>query len=110
MISNAWAQAGNEVAANAGPAGTLGMFLPMIIVFGIFYFLVFRPQQKAQKEKQKMIAALKRGDEIISNSGLYGKIMELAETTVMLQIANNVIVKMDRSQIAGLVQLVKSDK
>ena len=83
------------------------MFLPMIIVFGIFYFLVFRPQQKAQREKQKMISELKRGDEVVTNAGLYGKITDLTETVVMLQIANNVTIKMDRSQIGGVQPVSK---
>jgi len=110
MFSIAWAQtqaAPAGAAANATPGGTFGMFLPMIIVFGIFYFLVFRPQQKAQREKQKMISELKRGDEVVTNAGLYGKITDLTETVVMLQIANNVTIKMDRSQIGGVQPVSK---
>lgn len=108
MLSIAWAQTqAAPVASNAAaPGGAFGMFLPMILVFGIFYLLVFRPQQKAQKLKAKMLSELKRGEEVITNSGIYGKIIELADTFVMLQIANGVIIKVDRSQIAGLAQLV----
>ncbi|MBI2339547.1 MAG: preprotein translocase subunit YajC [Deltaproteobacteria bacterium] len=75
------------------------MFLPLILIFVIFYFLIFRPQQKQQKQKQKMINELKRGDEVVTNGGIYGKISDLAESFVMLQIANNVTIKLDRSQV-----------
>ncbi|EKD41561.1 MAG: hypothetical protein ACD_73C00659G0002 [uncultured bacterium] len=97
FISNAWAQAAG--AATPAQPNPLGMFLPLIIVFGIFYFLIFRPQQKQQKLRKEMLANLKRGDEAICNGGIYGKVIEIADQTVMLQIANNVIVKVERSQL-----------
>lgn len=101
LISNAYAQ---EAAANpAGPGGALGMFAPLLIVFVIFYFLIFRPQQKQQKLREQMIAQLKRGDEVVTNGGIYGKISDLTETTAMLQIANNVTIKIDRAQVGVVV-------
>lgn len=94
LIGTAWAQE-----AGAGAAGLLGTFMPLIIIFVIFYMLIFRPQMKQQKMRKAMLNNLKRGDEIITNGGIYGKITELKETTVMLQIASNVVIKLDRSQI-----------
>lgn len=96
FIPLAWAEEGG---ASSPFGGGLGMFLPLIVIFVIFYLLIFRPQQKQQKMRKKMLADLKRGDEVITNGGIYGKIMELQEAFVMLQISSNVTVKLDRSQV-----------
>lgn len=96
LISQAWAQ---EAAANPAQPNPFGMFLPLIVVFVIFYFLIFRPQQKQQKVRKEMLANLKRGDEVITNGGIYGKVVELSDLTVMLQVANNINIKVDRSQL-----------
>lgn len=98
FISTAFAQD----AATAGGGSSIAMFAPLVIVFVIFYLLIFRPQQKQQKQRKLMLAELKRGDEIISNGGLYGKITDLNDIFVMLQVANNVIIKLDRSQVNTL--------
>lgn len=103
LISTVYAQEIPSAPAETGkaPGGSaFGMFLPLIIVFVIFYFLIFRPQQKSQKAKQKMISELKRGDEVITNGGIYGKVTDIQNSVVMLQIANNVVIKLDRSQIS----------
>ncbi|MBI4411681.1 MAG: preprotein translocase subunit YajC [Deltaproteobacteria bacterium] len=100
FISTVYAQ--DQAPAGGTPpsqGGVFGMFLPLILIFIIFYFLIFRPQQKQQKLKQKMIAELKRGDDVVTNGGIYGKITDLADTFVMLQVANNVTIKLDRSQV-----------
>ncbi|MDO8518729.1 MAG: preprotein translocase subunit YajC [Deltaproteobacteria bacterium] len=96
IISLAHAQ---DAAAAAPQGSAFGMFLPLIIVFIIFYFLIFRPQQKQAKVKKQMLADLKRGDEVISNGGIYGKITDITDTFVMLQVAANVTIKVDRSQV-----------
>lgn len=100
LVSTAWAQ--DAAAQPEGAAGVIGTFMPLIIIFIIFYVLIFRPQMKQQKQRKAMLDDLKRGDEVISNGGIYGKIVELQETWIMLQIANNVTIKLDRSQILGL--------
>lgn len=97
FTSVAYAQ--DTPAASKGPGGIFGMFLPLIIVFVIFYLLIFRPQQKQQKLKRQMLSQLKRGDEVVTNGGIYGKITDLTDNTVMLQVANNVTIKVDRSQV-----------
>lgn len=97
FILSAYAQDATAPASQGG--SPLGMFLPLAIVFVIFYFLIFRPQQKQQKLKKKMLSELKRGDEIITNGGIYGKVTDLQDAFVMLQIANNVVIKVDRSQV-----------
>ena len=90
-----------------GPGGLLGAFLPMILIFGIFYFLVIRPQQKRQRQQQTerdaMLKALKAGDKIITTGGIYGTIVAVKEKedTVVVRIAQAVTVEMLRSSIAG---------
>ncbi|WP_421616849.1 preprotein translocase subunit YajC [Brevibacillus sp. TJ4] len=76
-----------------------GQFLPIIIMFAIFYFLLIRPQQKKAKQRNAMLAALKKGDKIVTIGGLHGTIQELTDDTVTLRIAHNVHVTFDRGAI-----------
>ncbi len=78
-------------------------FLPLIIIFAIFYFLLIRPQQKRQREHQDFLANLKKGDEVATNGGLIGRIAGLTEDVVTLEVADKVRVKVLRNQIAGSV-------
>lgn len=89
--------------AGAPPGNALSMFIPMGIVFVIFYFLMIRPQQKKLKEHKAMLAQLKRGDEVITAGGIYGKVAELQDTTVSIQIAPNVVVKIERAQVSTVI-------
>jgi len=82
--------------------GLLDILLPAGLVMLVFYFLLIRPQQKTAKEHQNLINSLKRDDEVITNSGIYGTITGLTDTVVTLEIAPNVRIKMQRNQIAGL--------
>jgi len=78
-----------------------------VILFGsiilIFYFMIIRPQQKRAKERQKLIDSMKKGDKVVTSSGIYGTIAGLDEKTVLLQIADNVKVKLDRGSIATII-------
>jgi len=91
-----------------GGGGLIGLLLPWILIFGIFYFLVIRPQQKkqrlAQTERENLLKALKPGDKIITSSGIYGTIVAVREKedTVLVRIAQSVSIEMLRSSIAGL--------
>ncbi len=91
-----WAQT-----AQPGAGQGLGMFLPLILIFVIFYFLIVRPQQKQAKQRQEMINALKKGDEVITVGGIHGRIVGVADTVLTVEIADNVKIKMDRSGIQG---------
>ena len=75
--------------------------LPLILMFVVFYFLLIRPQQKKMKEHQEMLKNLKRGDQIISNGGLVGKITGLTDKMVTLEVAERIRVRVLRSHIAG---------
>jgi preprotein translocase subunit YajC len=76
--------------------------LPIIFIFGIFYFLLIRPQQKQKKEHEKMISELKKNDEVVTSSGIHGTVMNVKETTFILKIDDNVKIEIDKSSIAYL--------
>jgi preprotein translocase subunit YajC len=88
----------------SGQSGGFGAFVPLILMFVIFYFLLIRPQQKKQKQHREMITNLKKGDRVMTTGGLYGRITGLTDTVVTLEIAEKVRVKVGRSNIAGSVQ------
>ena len=85
------------------PGGGLIQFLPMIFIFVIFYFLLIAPMRKKQKRQQQMLAQLKRGDEVVTSGGIFGRIAAFDEThgAVILQIGDNVKIRVLRSAIAG---------
>jgi preprotein translocase subunit YajC len=97
MTSLAWA----ADAAPTGGAGGIASFIPLILIFVVFYFLLIRPQQKKVKEHQNFVANLKKGDAVVTNGGIYGEITGLTDTVVTLEIADNVRIKVARSNIAG---------
>ena len=78
-----------------------------IILFGsiilIFYFMIIRPQQKRTKERQKLIESMKKGDKVITSGGMYGTVAGLDEKTVLVEIADKIKVKLDRSAIATII-------
>ena len=95
LVSTAHAQ----TATGAQPSA-FEMFVPFIFIFVIFYFLIIRPQSKRQKDHQKFLAEVKRGDEIITSSGILGRVEGITDQFVTLEIADGVKIKMLRSQIA----------
>jgi preprotein translocase subunit YajC len=95
---------GGEGQAEGQPQGCQqmsGMMLPILLMFVIIYFLIIRPQQKQQKRQREMIAALTKGDKIITNSGIFGTITGITDIAATLEIAKNVHIKVLRSHIAG---------
>lgn len=93
-----------EGAAGGNP---IGAFLPLILIFVIFYFLMIRPQQKRQKQHQQMVDATKAGDEILLASGMYGRVDRvLDQNTFLVEIANGVKVKVSKNAIASKVNPV----
>lgn len=85
----------------AGPS-PFSMLLPLLGMLAIFYFLLIRPQQKRQKETQKMINALKKGDKVITASGLIGSVAGLRDDVVVVKIADNVKVEMLKNAITAV--------
>ncbi|HUJ30257.1 MAG TPA: preprotein translocase subunit YajC [Candidatus Acidoferrum sp.] len=87
---------------SSGQPSSLGLFLPLILIMGIFYFLMIMPAQRRQKKVAEMLKNLKTGDKVITNGGIYGTIVGLEDEAVQLRIAEQVKVKVSRSAIAGL--------
>jgi preprotein translocase subunit YajC len=88
--------------AEGSSASPLFQFLPFIFVFAIFYFLLIAPMRKRQKALQAMIAALKKGDKVVTNGGLYGEVAAVQEDLVILKLADNIKVRVAKSAISGL--------
>ncbi len=100
MISTAYAMGQG---ANGQGAGGFSAFIPLILMFVIFYFLLIRPQQKKAKQHKDMTANLKKGDRVVTGGGMYGIIVDTDENTASVEIAENVRVKINRGSIASLV-------
>lgn len=97
------------VIAQAAPAGDPGsqpgllmQMFPLILIFVLFYFVLIRPQQKRQKQHEKLVAALKTGDKVVTNSGLHGIIANVKDRTVVIKVADNVKLEFDRSAVVSI--------
>lgn len=99
LISTAHAQA----AATGAAGNPIMTFLPLIILFGVFYFMLIRPQMKRAKEQRQMVAALAVGDEVITNGGLCGRITEIADAFVSLEVASGVKVKLQKQAVSTVL-------
>jgi len=84
--------------------------LPFAFIFIIFYFLLIRPQQKRQKEHQRLLSDLKTGDKVITTSGIHGLIANVKETTFLVKIADNVKIEVDKNAIASVSKSVDQPK
>ena len=90
------------ILAQLGPPGSgLEQMLPLVLILVVFYFLLVRPQQKRASEHKAFVAALKKNDQVVTVGGLHGRIVDVSEDVVTLEIAPNVIVRHDRAQIGG---------
>jgi len=104
MVDFAYAQA----APGAVGPGPLMTIFPFIVILVIMYFMVFRPQQKKQKEHQEMLNKLKRNDEVMTSGGIYGKVTEIKDQVVTLEVAPNVRIRVNRPQISAVTTTDKS--
>jgi preprotein translocase subunit YajC len=101
MHSLAYAM-GQGGSGGGGQGGSLGAFIPLILMFVIFYFLLIRPQQKKAKMHKQMLSAIKKGDRVVSSGGLHGVITGIADDVVTMEIAPKVRVKVSRGSISGI--------
>lgn len=85
-----------------GGAGGFGFLIPMILVFGVFYLLLIRPQQKKQRQLQETISQLKAGDKVVTTGGIVGKITEVRETSFLIRSADKTILEIARTAVAGV--------
>jgi preprotein translocase subunit YajC len=95
---------GQSGAGGQGASGSFTAFIPLILMFVIFYFLLIRPQQKRAKEHREMISNLKKGDQIVTSGGLYGTITGMDDATLTVEISEKVRVKIARGNIATVVR------
>ena len=100
FISDAWAE--------AAPAAATGIpnlieFVPLILIFIVFYFMLIRPQMKRAKEHKKLIEALAKNDEVVTSGGLLGKITRVDESFITIEIATGVEIKVQRSSVTSIV-------
>jgi preprotein translocase subunit YajC len=97
-----------QTASPAGPGGFgggLGGFIvPMTLIFVMMYFVMIRPQKKRQMEQQRLISALKTGDRVVTNAGIHGLISNVKDTTVIVKVADNVKLEMDKSAVTTVLK------
>ena len=94
----------------ATPGSTLMSFLPLVAIIAIFYFLILRPQNKKQKETQKMLSALKKGDRVVTIGGIHGVIQSVKETTVIIKVDENTKLEFNRGAISTVSSQAKEEK
>lgn len=87
-----------------GSPGGMSVFIPLLLMFAVFYFLLIRPQQKKTRQHQDLLKSLKVGDRVVTTGGLYGTIVAGGDHIIKLEIADKVRVEVGRSYIAGKVQ------
>ena len=90
--------------APTGPGGGIGFFVPFIFIFIIMYFVMFRPQKKRQEQQQKLIASLKTGDRVVTNGGIHGLISNVKDATVIVKVADNVKIEMEKSAVTTVLK------
>jgi len=99
-----------QPAGGEGGGGLTGTLVMFGLIFLIFYFMIIRPQQKRQKERQKMLDAVKKGDKIVTAGGIHGTVIGVEDKIVLVQIADTVKVKVDRSSVANIAREAEPEK
>ncbi|GAB1429508.1 preprotein translocase subunit YajC [Ignavibacteria bacterium] len=103
LLETAFAQAPG--ASGQDPTTSLLMnVLPFVLIIGVFYFLMIRPQQKRQKETKKMLDAMKKGDKVLTSSGIHGTISEIQDNIVVLQVAENTRIRFEKVAVTNVLK------
>ncbi|MEO0005025.1 MAG: preprotein translocase subunit YajC [candidate division WOR-3 bacterium] len=100
MFAVAFAQNQPTAQPSGGGVGLLGSILPLLLIFVVLYFLIILPQQRRQKKHQEMLSSLKRGDRIVFASGILGVITNVKENTLMVKIAENTEIEIEKGAVA----------
>lgn len=108
IIGTSLAMADGPFSGGAARQG-VAPFIPLIIIFGIFYFLIIRPQQKKQKLHQQFLSELKRGDMVVTNAGIVGTVKNLSDKFVTLEVDEGVCLKMLRNQVLESANALKEE-
>jgi preprotein translocase subunit YajC len=101
--------ASQQAADDTQGGNIMQMIFPFVLIIAIFYFLIIRPQNKKQKETQKMLAALKKGDKVVTIGGIHGTIQSVKEQSVVVKVDDNTKIEFNRSAISNIVA-AKEDK
>ncbi|PLX88269.1 MAG: preprotein translocase subunit YajC [Desulfuromonas sp.] len=101
MVSEAFAMAGTATAEQGGRPGYEGIIM-LVLMFAIFYFLLIRPQQKRAKQHRELVNNLKVGDSVVTAGGIHGKIASVQDTSLTVEIATGVKIKMNRSSVTDV--------
>ncbi len=88
----------------AGPGGFLNLLPIWFFIIVIMYFVLVRPQKKRQQQQQQLVSALKTGDKVVTNAGIHGLIANVKETTIMLKIADNVKIEVEKSAVTNVLK------
>jgi len=102
-----------QTPAAATPApvgGGIGAFVPFILIFVIMYFVLLRPQMRRQKDQQRLVGALKTGDRVVTSAGIHGLISNVKETTVIVKVADNVKIEMEKSAVTNVLKSPETGK
>lgn len=106
FVSVAYAQSAGEAASQS----PFFQFIPLVLILGVFWFLIIRPQQKKQKEHVRMVDSLKKGDKVVTNGGIFGTIIKVGDDRITLEIASKVQIQIERQQIARSDKKVADSK
>jgi preprotein translocase subunit YajC len=104
MFQTFLAQAQTAAPPPGGAGGIGSFFVPLIFIFVIMYFVMIRPQKKRQQQQQQLIASLKTGDRVVTNGGIHGLISNVKENTVLVKVADNVKIEMEKSAITTVLK------
>lgn len=102
MPSQAWAQ--GPAAAPGGTAALVTSLFPFVLIFVVFYFLIIRPQKKRQMEHQKLLDSLKKGDRVLTSSGMFATVVGVQKDRVVLKVSENVKVEYQKSAVTAVVE------
>ncbi len=102
FLGTVLAMAGQSGGTGGGQGNWYSSLLPLVAIFGIFYFLMIRPQQKQQKKHRDMLAAMKKGDKVVTRGGIHGTIHGITDNIITLEVSENMKIKLTREAIASI--------
>jgi len=98
FFSVAYAQSAGEASSQSA----FFQFIPLVLILGVFWFLIIRPQQKKQKEHQRMVDNLNKGDKVVTNGGIFGTIVKVGDDRITLEVASKVQINVERQQVSRM--------
>ena len=91
-----------QSAGDASQQSTFFQFIPLVLILGVFWFLIIRPQQKKQKAHQRMVDSLNKGDKVVTNGGIFGTIVKVGDDRITLEVASKVHINLERQQVSRM--------